>query len=82
MQKSQQGLLQSLVYEILQECRQLIPAAFGSRWQAYDTLPHPTASWTRHELLQVLNSIMVQDHLPVRFCFFIDGLDEYDGDTE
>lgn len=79
MQKSQQGLLQSLLHKILSECRDLIPRVCPSRWQT----EHPFASeyepWSRMELFAALD--MIKRNLSVtKYCFFVDGLDEFDGD--
>jgi len=71
MQKSQKGLLQSLVYQVLRSCPDLI--------QKIHTDHYVPESWSITELSDVLERIAHQTSLPARFCFFIDGLDEYDG---
>jgi hypothetical protein len=80
MQKSQEGLFQSLLYEVLRQCPELIPSVFPSRWQAeggYQDNPEP---WTRLELIQAFARLKSHEITSTRFCFFIDGLDEYEGD--
>jgi hypothetical protein len=81
MQKTQQGLLQSLLYQILRQCPQLIPKILSRRW---DILLSSRWSppWTRTEVLEAFALTLHQKCLPVRFCFFIDGLDEYLGDRD
>ena len=71
LQKSPAGLLQSLVYQILQQnerranrIMELQNPPQGSKW-----------SWTRARLLPILYSLLEEPE--VRVCFFIDGLDEY-----
>ena len=80
MQKSQLGLLQSLLHEILGQCSSWIPTVCPSRWQKLVFTSNDTEPWTRAELLETLDRLTKQDLLDVKFCFFIDGLDEYEGD--
>jgi hypothetical protein len=80
LQRSQQGLLRSLLFDALRASPELIPIVAGDRWQegdtpALDTIDRP---WTISELLGCLNRLGDQVKVPARFCFFIDGLDEYD----
>ncbi len=80
MQKSQLGLLQSLLHKILGQCSSWIPTVCPSRWQKLEFSSNDTEPWTRAELLETLDRLTKQDLLDVKFCFFIDGLDEYEGD--
>lgn len=75
MQKSQQGLLQSLLREIYGQCPELVPVC--PRWKRYYDI---SASWTRHELSEAFRKLSQQRLLHLKFCFFVDGVDEYDGD--
>ncbi|OCK82329.1 hypothetical protein K432DRAFT_349202 [Lepidopterella palustris CBS 459.81] len=80
MQRSQKGLLQSLLFEILRSCPAFIRTICSSRWPkaqsaAGDFVPEP---WTLSELSQMFQKVM-NEKTP-KFCFFIDGLDEYEGD--
>lgn len=87
LQKSQEGLLRTLLYSILRQCPDLIRIVCKDRW-ARD--PHifnfggvessHAGSWTVEELHSAFNAIAHHPDIPVRFCFFIDGLDEYEGD--
>ena len=77
MQKSQQGLLQSLLREIYGQCPELVPIASPSRWRRYYEIG---ASWTRHELSEAFRTLSQQRFLDLKFCFFVDGVDEYDGE--
>jgi hypothetical protein len=75
MQKSQQGLLQTLLYDILRKCPNLIQQCLPQRW-----IIGTQDTWTRSELLEafsILNHGLVTS---TKFCLFIDGLDEFDGD--
>ena len=79
-QKSQEGLLRSLLYEIFKRCPELIRAVLPQHWDPNS--PSRSSSqiaWTRDELLAALKRVALQSQLTSVFCFFIDGLDEYDG---
>lgn len=74
LQKSQEGLLRSLLFELLRQCPSSIRTACTSRWYA-----DPARTWEKEELMETIKLLRLQ--LPLaRFCFFIDGLDEYRGD--
>ncbi|KAL8916423.1 MAG: hypothetical protein Q9208_008524 [Pyrenodesmia sp. 3 TL-2023] len=77
MQKSQQGLLQTLLYHILRQDPVLIPSVCPSRWNQISLLQN---AWSHAEVLTSFTKLKEQDMGSVRFCFFIDGLDEFDGD--
>ena len=80
MQRTQEGLLQSLLFQLLRQFPDAIPAVAGARWEADSTgLQNPTP-WTRKELTNGIGFILAHTGLPARFCFFLDGLDEYEGD--
>ncbi|RYO39085.1 hypothetical protein AA0113_g11227 [Alternaria arborescens] len=93
LQKSQEGLLRSLLYQVLRQCPDYIRLAFPGVWQCYnptnaglpgnpdiqlDTeMPH-----TVPELLDSLTNVCnLHTQSEKRLCFFIDGLDEYVGDS-
>ena len=79
LQKSQEGLLQSLLHSILCQCPELMPLILPRRWEQSMPRPVTTDSWTRIELLKAFTELSSQSNLSKKFCFFIDGLDEYDG---
>lgn len=75
LQKSREGLLRSIIFEILRRCPDLldgiiykvgIPAYFEQE-----------ECWDEEDLLRIYRIIMSKG-MPIRFCFFIDGLDEYE----
>ncbi|VUC24312.1 unnamed protein product [Clonostachys rosea] len=74
MQKSQVGLLQSLLYQILRQIPALVSFVEDSK-QLHE-------GWQFGELKSLFTRIMSATALTTKFCFFIDGLDEYDGDEE
>jgi hypothetical protein len=80
MQRSQEGLLQSILYEILRQEPDLIPTVIPSRWQQDMRFLLDPPPWRVEELYKALN-VLIQAKPKARFCFFIDGLDEYSGDA-
>ncbi|KAI0555886.1 hypothetical protein F4679DRAFT_578007 [Xylaria curta] len=73
-QKSGIGLFQSLLYQILRSAPDLIPSIYQDR------LHHE--GWEIEDLNDMFKCIARQTSLGTKFCFFIDGLDEYDGDEK
>ncbi|KAK0612617.1 hypothetical protein B0T17DRAFT_649088 [Bombardia bombarda] len=81
-QKSLAGLLRSLLYSILDKSRDLIPLALPRSWEQARAFP-----WqAQHELdisekdVRIAFSQIIQGEAQRStscFCFFIDGLDEY-----
>jgi len=81
MQKSQQGLLRTLLYEIFRQCSELITPVCGNRRPAPgEESEDGLLPWTLSDLHAILRKVATRETASVRFCFFIDGLDEYDGD--
>jgi hypothetical protein len=93
--KSQEGLLRSLIYQVLCQCPDMIRFAYPNTWSlffpgegsaAYGTVTLATSSSSTISLsvegllatLGVLCATAVESE--VNFCFFIDGLDEYEGE--
>ncbi|KAF7515240.1 hypothetical protein G7054_g14678 [Neopestalotiopsis clavispora] len=77
LQKSQEGLLRSLLFEILRACPDLIHQIGQRQYSDSQDLE----SWSREELFGIFERLATCD-LEVRFCFFVDGLDEYNGNKE
>ena len=75
MQKSQEGLLQTLLYEIFRKCPNLIRTCLPHRWTVSNQ-----DSWSRSELFSTFRVFKESLTTSTRFCFFIDGLDEFDGE--
>jgi hypothetical protein len=81
MQKSQQGLLRTLLYEIFRQCSEFIAPVCGNRRPAPgEESEDGFLLWTLSDLHAMLRKVATRETASVRFCFFIDGLDEYDGD--
>jgi hypothetical protein len=82
MQKSQEGLLRTLLFEILYHSPELIPILCPNRWDNDGALNflHTIRPWSLSELFQAFETLASIEQLPVRICLFIDGLDEYEGE--
>lgn len=74
LQKSREGLLRSILFEILRKCPNLLSKVIESVG-----IPEFTEeeSWYEDDLLRIYR-IIVSQEISVRFCFFVDGLDEYE----
>lgn len=79
VQMSQAGLVRSLLYQILDKNRGLLPLAFPKRWESYELIGGDADPFTWTELITAVE-ILVSD--TSRYYFFsIDGLDEFEGDA-
>lgn len=82
MQKSLEGLLRSLLYDIFRQYPKLIPMVCEKKWEELTT-NHRYLMWELSSLNEALSNIsnrFTEDK--VKFCFFIDGLDEFEGDYD
>ncbi|KAI1324667.1 hypothetical protein F5Y16DRAFT_402233 [Xylariaceae sp. FL0255] len=77
IQRSLEGLLRSLAFGILSMKPALIKRLLVDRWDKASE----RAPWTQSELETLLRRLGTEiDGLPSKLCYFIDGLDEFDGD--
>ena len=91
LQKSQEGLFRSLLFEILRQCPELMPVVWKSLCKSTRRIAglskQYTASepldpfvlgipWAIDELKQLLEELITVEKSK-NFCFIIDGLDEY-----
>ena len=81
LQQSQEGLFRSLLYEVMHQCPDLISKVCSSKLSRFEPFRNKAISWTPGELWQAISQLKDQSSVHARFCFFIDGLDEYDGDS-
>lgn len=77
LQKTEEGLLRSLLYQVLYSHRELIPILFPNSNSPQDQIS--SDSWTIHALRRVFQRLIRQTTVSLKICFFIDGLDEYAG---
>jgi hypothetical protein len=82
LQKSHAGLLRSILLEVLQQRQDLIPFAFPdlSQLLSEEHSMNKASAPVSAELDKAFLLLIRQKNLPVKLAFFIDGLDEYNGD--
>jgi hypothetical protein len=82
LQKSQGGLFRSLLHDVLDQHRHLIPIVLPELCRAVTKLEgdgrlsDPSLS----ELRKGFRNLIHNQSRPLRICFLIDGIDEYEGD--
>jgi hypothetical protein len=84
LQKSLAGLLRSLLHDTLKACPELIPEVLPKYWNQMKSMPwqvqtelHLPAPEVRAAFGRLIERrSLYKKHC---FCFFIDGLDEYEG---
>ncbi|KIN06970.1 hypothetical protein OIDMADRAFT_108740, partial [Oidiodendron maius Zn] len=89
-QKSQIGLLRALLYQLLFQLPDLVPIILPELWaKTYsnavnETYPKQdfTQFWSFRQLILTLKALLHQKSIPLKICFMIDGLDEFEGDYE
>ncbi|PVH80336.1 hypothetical protein DL98DRAFT_654744 [Cadophora sp. DSE1049] len=87
-QKSQQGLFRALLFQVFNDKPDLIPIVLPLTWsRTYTRLIADKAglvneSWSLRSLKDGFKLLVKQNLVPLKLCFFIDGLDEFDGDHE
>ncbi|EUC31138.1 hypothetical protein COCCADRAFT_6931 [Bipolaris zeicola 26-R-13] len=79
MQKSLKGLLQSLLFDIFKQCPEVISVACPGDATAWEAQMKEDESWDFSDLSNMVRRITHCKEMAAKFCFFIDGLDEYDG---
>lgn len=86
LEKSSEGLLQSLTYQLLKRFPSLTPSSqirSASEWTHNDSWSYePIAAWTERRLPATFRSVLGQAQEMCRICVFIDGLDEFSGDQD
>ncbi|KAH7338549.1 hypothetical protein BKA66DRAFT_62230 [Pyrenochaeta sp. MPI-SDFR-AT-0127] len=87
LQRSQEGLLRAILYEILRQCPELAEDVLPDQCNTLKiaiTNRRPTwLDWPRSVLLDAFRRLSVCNHtVKTKFCIFIDGLDEYKADTK
>jgi hypothetical protein len=90
-QRSQSGLLRALLYETLNKHRELVPIVLPWQW-ATEYSRHLKGVknkrsqlgefWHISKLKAAFQILVSQKVVPIKMCWFIDGLDEYEGDHE
>ena len=80
LQRSVEGLLRSLAYQILKVHPGLIPLMIRQNSGSADTENAPR--WTEKRLRQCVKALVGEVSKTHRICLFLDGLDEFAGDHD
>ena len=86
LQKSQTGLLRSLLHQVMDENRDSIQTVCSAAWAMLKTHGGPEQSykpelvWSLRDLLQAFQLMISHVPLQAKVFLLIDGLDEYEGD--
>lgn len=84
LQMSLEGLYRALLFETLKQIPELIPEVFPRQWEQLESeVPgFESALFRLPEIKTAFNILINRKKFPNhRICFFIDGLDEYEGDS-
>ena len=84
LQMSLEGLYRALLFETLKQCPELIPEIFPDQWNSprSEETGLETTPFRFHELKAAFKNLIGQRAFEKhRICLFIDGLDEYEGDS-
>lgn len=80
IQKSQHGLWRSLLLGLLRQASGLMPEVCEELWNKLDDVDRQSHDWSLGQLRKSLECFSKLSPTGHRFCIFIDGLDEFDGD--
>ena len=77
------GLYRSILFEALRQCPELVPLIFPVQWkQLQHDASVPGRLLSAADIERAFEALTTTGAFPsVRFCFFIDGLDEYHGQS-
>lgn len=80
LQMSLDGLYRSILFEVLCQCPNLIQEVFPEKWEdvVHSISGHLSSTAVKRAFENLVSRTSSPTH---RFCFFIDGLDEYSGDS-
>lgn len=86
-QRSQSGLLRSLLYQVLCRRPDLVREVFPDEWSQQSSIMAnhgqcSSVTWSLHALKSAFKRWVALAPISTMLCFFIDGLDEYEGDHE
>lgn len=77
IQRSRDGLLRSLLYDIFYEAPELFPETCPRRWKrVLSSSSTIVPAWSSSELSRTIHATLEKARASFSFCFFIDGLDE------
>lgn len=86
-QRSQTGFFRSLLHQLLNVHRKLIPVAFSGLWATLWTCStrerlRMSFTWSLSQLTTALDTLLEKMSRHFKLCLFVDGLDELEGDHQ
>lgn len=79
LQKSQQGLLQTLLHQLLVKRRELTRLVFDKRWHILELGFDANYSWSQSELWAAIHLVLDRLKQDTNVLILLDGLDEFHG---
>ncbi len=76
IQMTHNGLLRSLLFQLVEQCPDIIPMVALKHWEPICLFGHRIERWSTHELFISLNRAIKILGRDSKICLFIDGLDE------
>ena len=77
--RSEEGLLRTLLFQILSQAPQILREVCPWRWRAHATGSLQLSVWTLPQLHKAFTSALKMLANSAKICLFIDGLDEFEG---
>ena len=82
LQMSLEGFYRSLLFETLRQCPELVETVFPGDWGSRQVDDLMINQYRLPELITAVRNLTRVTSFPKhRFCIFVDGLDEYQGDS-
>ncbi|KAF3934822.1 hypothetical protein ABW19_dt0200473 [Dactylella cylindrospora] len=86
-QRSQSGLLKSLLHQLLEGQQHLVATTFPSVWATYGKMStqdriKAKIQWPIEDLMQGFKNFLNAASRGSKICLFVDGLDEFDGNHQ
>lgn len=79
LQMSKEGFYRSVLFKVLRECPDLCQHAFPDVWSQAQSWPPPLGAFPLRDITKAFNKLSATSQFPdFAFCFFIDGLDEFE----
>lgn len=78
LQMSKEGLIRTLLFQILTQTRDLIPTVFSESWKQYELWGGDQSEWAWERLVDCLKALISDQSQ--KYLLFIDGMDEFAGD--
>ncbi|KAK4446194.1 hypothetical protein QBC34DRAFT_412097 [Podospora aff. communis PSN243] len=85
IQMSQEGMLRTLLHDILRQRPDLVPRVFPHRLETFVIVPARSMNprpWKWTEISKAFQLLVTELVKTTKLCLFIDGLDEFEGDPK